>query len=185
MVMIGHIGLLIAFVMTAAGALLLLVSTILHNKGHESAELVSFIGRAGAIITFVALTVCCLDLVICFMGGDNSIKYVVEERSNSTSDLAWLYKLSGLWAGRQGSLLFWAWLISAFNLYFVLRYDEKKEALDDLALCISQLVLVAFLGVLFFSESNMPFTPLDASFFDANGELITGTMLGMNLVEIC
>lgn len=180
MVMIGHIGLLIAFVMTAAGALLLLVSTILHNKGHESAELVSFIGRAGAIVTFVALTVCCLDLVICFMGGDNSIKYVVEERSNSTSDLAWLYKLSGLWAGRQGSLLFWAWLISAFNLYFVLRYDEKKEALDDLALCISQLVLVAFLGVLFFSESNMPFTPLDASFFDANGELITGTMLGMN-----
>ena len=67
--MIGHIGLLVAFAMTAAGALLLLVSTILHKKGHESAELVSFIGRAGAIVTFVALTVCCLDLVICFMGG--------------------------------------------------------------------------------------------------------------------
>ncbi len=78
--------------------------------------------------SFLLLTICCIVLLICFFTGDVTLDYVVKYRSNSTSELAALYKFSGLWAGRQGSLLFWAWLIALFSSLIALKAWKKSAA---------------------------------------------------------
>lgn len=141
------------------------------------AALANRIGRIGTVVTMLALLACCLVLVCCFFAGDYSIKYVLSERSLNTSGLAWLYKLSGLWAGREGSLLFWAWLIALFETAVVLATRKKRSQIDNVALAVIQLVVVAFVGVLTFSQVNMPFEPTPANYFNAEGKLTASASL--------
>ena len=106
---IGLMGLLVAFAGCLISLVCLGVAHVFYKKrSFERSEMFAWGGRVAAVLTAVALTVCCAVLVWCFFTGDTSIQYVLDNRSTSTSDIAWLYKLAGLWAGRQGSLLFWA-----------------------------------------------------------------------------
>ena len=181
MATMGLFALFLGFVATLAGAGVLAVSTWRAHASGEVGEGLSWAGRLCAILAFAALTFCCALLVFCLATGDTSIKYVVQYRSNSSDALAWLYTLSGLWAGRQGSLLFWAWLISAFNCYLAVRYRDARKVVDDCALALSQAVVAAFLGVLLFSDGNTPFEAMASSYFDADGALTGGAELwGMN-----
>ena len=191
MAMIGLIGLLVAFAGVGVSILGLAVGHTIggtaRKRGADGAvaegvsETLIWGGRVAAVASFAALTVCCAILVYCFMTGDTSIKYVVQYRSDASGGLAWLYKLSGLWAGRQGSLLFWAWLIALFNTVVALRNLKDLRALDNMALLVAQVVLAAFVGVLLFSEGNMPFTATPAQYFDSTGALRgAATSWGMN-----
>jgi cytochrome c-type biogenesis protein CcmF len=161
---------------------------LLSKKALREAEanaskksVVQLVAYASVALSDILLTLCCVILVVAFLSGDNSIEYVVKYRSDSTSQLAWFFKLSGLWAGREGSLLFWAWLISLFNLVVALRSFKKAAALDSAALAVSQIVLLAFLAVLVFANDNMPFVPLAAEYLDADGALTgNATLWGMN-----
>ncbi len=177
----GLFCLFLGFVATVAGAVVLAASVWKAQSSGSVPEGLSWAGRLCAVMAFAALTLCCGLLVFCLATGDTSIKYVVQYRSDSSDSLAWLYTLSGLWAGRQGSLLFWAWLITAFDCYLAMRYRDARQAVDDCALAISQAVVAAFLGVLLFSDGNTPFEAMASSYFDANGALTGGAELwGMN-----
>ena len=177
-------GLLIAFFGTILSVLCLLVGEIQwrRRKGKGGAgETATWAGHIAVFLSLAGLTVCCGILVYCFMAGDYTFYYVLIEHSDSTSDIAWLYKLSGLWAGQEGSLLFWAWLIAIYNSVVAARNLKKTERLDAMALLTSQLVLAAFVGLMLFSEDNMPFIVTDDYYFDADGTLTTAASLyGMN-----
>ena len=179
---IGLMGLLVAFAGVAVSVLCLFAGAILGRKGESSlGETLTWGGHIASILTTVALTVCCGILVYCFFAGDYSIEYVLKQHSNAEGTLGWLFKLSGLWAGREGSLLFWAWLISVFNSVVAIRDLKSPRKLDSMALMVSQLVLAAFVGVLLFSESNMPFTVTPQKYYNADGTLTNAaSMLGMN-----
>jgi cytochrome c-type biogenesis protein CcmF len=131
----------------------------------------SLVGYCGVFATALLLTFGCALLVYCFLTGDVSFKYVVQYRSDSSSVLAPLYLVAGLWGGREGSLLFWVWLISIFSAVVAFRHFKERARLDNTALVVLQLVTLAFVAVLLFSESNMPFMPLDPMYLDANGNL--------------
>ena len=178
----GLIGLVVAFAGVVVSVVCLLIGQILRStKRLDSAETFSWGGCVAAILSFAALLICCGILVFCFLIGDVSIEYVLENRSNAEGVMGILYRISGLWAGREGSLLFWAWLISAFNVVVAVRAMRKDDAMDYMALFISQLVLAAFVGVLLFSEDNMPFITTPESYFDSDGNLISAaSALGMN-----
>ena len=178
----GLIGLLIAFAGVAVSIVCLLVGHLMGRKRTSGfVETLTWGGYIASILSAVALTFCCALLVFCFMTGDTSIQYVVQNHSDASGTLGWLYKLSGLWGGRQGSLLFWAWLISVFNAVVAIRSMKKMDKLDNMALLVSQIVLAAFAGVLLFSESNMPFTAMPAMYFDSTGALTNGAQIwGMN-----
>lgn len=181
MPLIGAISLVAAFGGCVISAVCLLVGHILLSKNQELSELISWGGRIATLLTLVGLTVGCGVLVVSFMTGNLSIQYVLDNHSNNTSSLAWLFKLSGLWAGRQGSLMFWAWLISLFGSVVALRRLNANDKLDNIAMLVIQLVLAAFVGVLLFSQSNMPFLASEAQFFNADGTLnAAGSMKGMN-----
>ncbi|WP_449315056.1 heme lyase CcmF/NrfE family subunit [Rubneribacter sp.] len=179
---IGLIGLLVAFAGTAVSAVCLIAGAVASRKRPGGAgETLTWGGHVAAILSAAALTLCCGILVFCFMTGDMTIEYVLRQHSDASGDLAWLYKLSGLWAGRQGSLLFWAWLIAVFNAVVAARNLKSLRKLDSMALLVSQLVLAAFVGVLLFSESNMPFTATSSKYLNPDGSLTaSGSVLGMN-----
>ena len=153
MSMIGLLGLLVAFAGCVISVLCLGGAHILYTKrSFERSETFAWGGRMAAVLTAVALTVCCAVLVWCFFSGDNTIQYVLDNRSTSTAPEAWLYKLAGLWA----------WLIAVFNAVLVFATRKNARPLDNDALAISSLVLTAFVSVLLFSEGNMPFIETDS-----------------------
>lgn len=181
MAVYGLVGLLVAFAGVVVSLVCLLVGHLIAKSKKDIAETLNWAGCIAVVLSTVALFFCCALLVFCFMTGDTSIQYVVQYQSDSTSDIAWLYKLSGLWGGSQGSLLLWAFLISVFNSIIAIRNFRKLEKLDNMALFVSQLVMAAFVGVLLFSEGNMPFIALGAEHFDADGHLTgVAALWGMN-----
>lgn len=181
MAFMGLIGLLIAFAGVVVSIVCLIVGQLLHTRSAQTANTLTWGGHVAAIVSAVALTFCCGILVYCFFAGDYTINYVLHQHSDSSSDLAWLYKLAGLWAGREGSLLFWAWLIAVFNSIVAIRNMKPLKKLDSMALLVAMLVLGAFVGVLLFSESNMPFVATDARFFNEDGSLTAmASTFGMN-----
>lgn len=181
MALMGLLGLLVAFAGVVVSVACLVVGQVLSKRTAQTAHTLTWGGHVAAIVTAVALTFCCGLLVYCFFAGDYTIDYVLRQHSDSSSDLAWLYKLAGLWAGREGSLLFWAWLISLFNGIVAVRNMKPLKKLDSMALLVAMLVLAAFVGVLLFSESNMPFVATDARYFNADGTItLAASTLGMN-----
>lgn len=178
----GLIGLVVAFAGVVVSVVCLLAGRILKKTGKTgAAETASWGGCVASILTAVALTVCCGILVFCFMTGDMSVEYVLMEHSDADGALGVLYRFSGLWAGREGSLLFWAWLISIFNVVVAVRAMKNLDDLDCMALFVSNLVLTAFVAVCLFSESNMPFIATASPYVDANGNLTAmASSLGMS-----
>lgn len=178
----GLIGLVVAFAGVVVSVVCLLAGRILKKTGKTgAAETASWGGCVASILTAVALTVCCGILLFCFMTGDMSIEYVLMEHSDADGALGVLYRFSGLWAGREGSLLFWAWLISIFNVVVAVHAMKNLDDLDCMALFVSNLVLTAFVAVCLFSESNMPFIATASPYVDANGNLTAmASSLGMS-----
>ena len=86
---VGFAFLVVAFAASVAAAICLLAGYVGRNR------MASKIGRIAVLASACSLLVCCGVLVVCFMVGDVSIQYVLEERSLSTDGFAWLYKLSG------------------------------------------------------------------------------------------
>ena len=118
---IGYWSLLIAFILCAASVIAAAAAFAMHKND---------IARIAAYVTwgaFACLTVSCGVLVTCFFTGDVSIYYVASEMPKVSGPGAWLFKLAGLWGGREGSLLFWAWLISLMDSLVALRVVRHCE----------------------------------------------------------
>ena len=178
---LGLFGLVVAFAGVAVAAVLLLASVAASKRGSAAAQQLAWGGAVGAALACAALTFCCGILVFCFLTGDLSIEYVLLEHSDAQGAMGVLYRVSGLWAGQQGSLLFWAWLVSAFNLTVAVRVMRRADGLDAAALLVADLVAAAFVGLLLFSEDNMPFIATGAPYVDDSGHLSAmASALGMN-----
>jgi cytochrome c-type biogenesis protein CcmF len=73
--------------------------------------------------TFISLTLCLMYLSGLFLSSDMTYSYVWD---NSSRDLAPIYKLSGVWAGAQGSFLLWTWMMSAVLFWAVVLERKRK-----------------------------------------------------------
>jgi cytochrome c-type biogenesis protein CcmF len=182
MAVFGLFGLLLAFAGVAVSIACLVAGDIMRRRGRRDAgETLVWGGHVAVVVTCVCLTFCCAILLYCFVSGDDSIEYVVNGRSREVGVLGMLYKVAGLWEGREGSLLFWAWLISLFNTVVAVRNMKRVDRLDSMALLVSQLVLAGFVGIMLFSEANTPFVATPESYFDSSGNLTGNALyLGMN-----
>jgi cytochrome c-type biogenesis protein CcmF len=72
------------------------------------------------------MTMACGALVYAFVMDDFRLDYV---GSYSERALPLFYKITGLWAGQHGSLLFWGWLIALFSFVIVRKNRGKPGAL--------------------------------------------------------
>src|SRR5580698_5776767 len=78
--------------------------------------------RRAGISSFFAVSGAAFALVWASFTNDYSVSYILH---HTNRDLNTAYKFSALWSGQEGSLLLWAWLLSAYG--FVLRVRHKVD----------------------------------------------------------
>src|ERR1035437_3421820 len=100
--------------------------------------------RRAGIASFVALCCAAFALVWAAFTNDFSVEYI---RAHSNIALNNAYKFAALWSGQEGSLLLWAWLLSAYG--FVLRIRHRVDVrLTAFASVIMAAIQVFFLLLL-------------------------------------
>ena len=188
---IGAGALWVAFAATI-GAIVLLIAGHLKAgkpvgkgvaKAGTSKDAASLrVGRICVFVAMFALLLACGIIVEGFFTHNVALYYVATQYPTDTGSLFWFYQLAGLWAGRAGSLLTWAFLISAFAGYVAWRRHKNPERLSDVALVVIMAVLLLFIAVMLFSSGNNPFILTDRAYIDeATGSLVgQATAWGMN-----
>jgi len=91
--------------------------------------------------------------------------YYIANYSNRELEL--FYKITGLWAGQRGSLLFWALLLAFFSSLAVFLNRSKNREFMPYVAGVLQTILAFFIIVLLFADVN-PFERL--GFTPANGQ---------------
>ncbi|MBI3016167.1 MAG: heme lyase CcmF/NrfE family subunit [Candidatus Tectomicrobia bacterium] len=155
---LGEFSLLLSLAVAAyAGAAALLG----HLK--KRPELVRSSEQASLALAFL-LGVSTLALLAAFLRDDFSLAYVMNY-SRKGQGLA--YKVSALYGGQDGSLLFWSFMLSIFVAVVTLQNRYRHRELMPYVMATNMGVSIFFLAVLnFFSN---PFTPVPVPPPDGHG----------------
>ena len=95
---------------------------------------------------------------------DFSFRYVAEHTS---LDLPPMYAFSSLWAGQEGSLLLWLFVLSAYGAAFLWSYRKRVDPFYDAVAMVVAGVMVFFTSLLTFVSP--PFRILATPPADGNG----------------
>src|SRR5262250_3047780 len=139
---VGSFALLLALALSGYAFLCGLAA--LFMKGAGSARLGETARRAG-ITTFAAVFLAAVILVTAAFNNDFSIAYIFH---HSNRDLPLPYKFAVLWSGQEGSLLFWALLLSGYGLVLRLRHktDQRLFAHASVVIAAVQLFFLLLLN---------------------------------------
>jgi len=148
MAQIGSFALLIALALSLYSFFVGLFALLLPSD-RQSQRLAETARRAG-IVVFPAVFLAALCLVVAAFRNDFSIAYIFH---HSNRDLDPKYKFATLWSGQEGSLVFWALLLSAYAFVLRLRYKT------DPRLFAYASVVVAAVQVFFFALINFAANP--------------------------
>ena len=113
---LGYISLIFCFFFNVFGSIIALL---------ESRFRFQFTSKIFAYLSFVftLLAVLCLEFLL--INSDFSSKHVFE---NTTRELPLFYKISALWGGQDGSILFWLIIQNIFTMSIFLSKRAKTEA---------------------------------------------------------
>ncbi len=100
------------------------------------------------------VTIAVVVLWVALMRSDFSLEYVA---SYSSSTLPAIYKITALWAGQQGSLLLWTWLLAIFTSVAAFQNRRRNPETAPYALAVLAAVAIFFLLML-----NFVTRPFDA-----------------------
>ena len=119
--------------------------------------------RRAGMASFFAVLVAAGALVYAALTDDFSVAYILH---HSNRALPGPYKFAVLWSGQEGSILFWALLLSAYGFVLRLRHkvDQRLVAMASMVLAAIQiffLILVNFVA--------NPFGIMDRLASDGNG----------------
>jgi cytochrome c-type biogenesis protein CcmF len=115
--------------------------------------------RYTAIAVFLATTTGIAVVEVALLLNDFSVKYVAQH--SSIASPTWV-KVVTLWAALEGSILLWAWLLTAYTA--VLALTAPNNIMRPWALVVMQVVQVFFIGVVAFVTNPfivLPNPPLD------------------------
>ena len=125
----------------------------LARKGDAYDRLGETARRAG-IAVFGAVALAAVVLVTATFQNDFSISYILH---HSNRDLPIPYKFAVLWSGQEGSLLFWALLLSTYGLVLRLRHKVDTRLVAFASVVISA-VQVFFLLLVNFAANPFAMT---------------------------
>ncbi len=129
----------------------------------QRGDLVLSAERSIYAVSFLLL-IASVGVMAAFLGDKFQYWYVA---SYSNAELEVFYKVTGLWAGQRGSLLFWALLLGFFSSLCVFLNRNKNREFMPYVAAVLQGILLFFVVVLLFADVN-PFERLD--FTPANGQ---------------
>jgi len=128
----------LAFLLSLYGLVILIFGLIQKSQAFiESA-------RRALVLIFPLSTAGILVLVFLLLTDRFDVAYVY---SVSSKEMPAYLKLTALWGGQEGSLLFWSWLLSGFSLVFSSRKIRKESDLFPWAMLIAFIFLIFFLGL--------------------------------------
>jgi len=103
--------------------------------------------RNGSLLVFPLLTIPVLVLVYSLYTFDFSLAYVYDVSSRAMSPFL---RVTALWGGQQGSVLFWAWLMAGFVGIVLLRKWDRDRELMPWVTFVAMLTTAFFIGVVVF-----------------------------------
>lgn len=106
--------------------------------------------RRAQLLTFPLLTLSAAILVYLLVTNQFNVAFVYEVTSRSMP--AYL-KVTAWWGGQSGSLLFWAWLLSAFTSAVTLRSWQRDREFLPWVIVVSSVTLAFFLSLNIFFEN--------------------------------
>jgi len=125
-----------------------------------------------ALAFFVMLTLAVIALEYLILTNDFHNAYVAE---HSNRDLLTFYKVAALWAGQEGSLLFWTWLLSIYSALAILLNRKKNRQLMPYVVAVLMGTGAFFSSLVLFvanpfqelalasAAGTQPFTPPDGN----------------------
>src|ERR1017187_8088347 len=120
---IGSFALLLALALAAYS----LLGSVIGAMTKRSV-LVKSAQRATMVMWAMVTTgVVCLETLI--LTDQFRMAYVA---AHSNKDLPFFYKITSLWAGQEGSLLFWSWLLSCYAMAVVVLHRKPSPGVAPL-----------------------------------------------------
>ena len=113
-----------------------------------------------SFFVFLATFILSYQLLI----GNFDVDYVARYTSIETPTI---YKISALWAGQSGSLLFWLFILSIYTTIVILQNQRKHNRLMPWVIITLAIIQMFFLVLTNFVVN--PFSPTEADFIVANG----------------
>ncbi len=111
--------------------------------------------RLAMLLTFPLITLSALSLIYLLVTGHFELEYVTSVTSTS---MPIYLRITALWGGQAGSLLFWSWLLASFTTAVTLRKWERDREFLPWVIVISLTTLAFFLILVIFFEN--PFNRL-------------------------
>ncbi|GAB4580248.1 MAG: heme lyase CcmF/NrfE family subunit [Anaerolineales bacterium] len=133
--------------------------------------------RHAMLLTFPLITLSALVIIFLLVSGAYEVEYI---QSVTSESMPMYLKVTALWGGQAGSLVFWSWLMAAFASAATLRKWDRDRELLPWVIIVSLITLAFFLMLVIFVEN--PFmrfwqTPggevVPAMFPPAGSELFT------------
>jgi cytochrome c-type biogenesis protein CcmF len=138
---IGLIALAIAFVLSLYATFVSLYGA-LYGRGAWVAS-----ARNASLLVFPILTIPVMVIVYALYTFDFSLAYVYDVSSRAMSPFL---RVTALWGGQNGSVLFWAWLMAAFVGIVLLRKWDRDRELMPYVIFVAMLTTTFFVGVVLF-----------------------------------
>src|SRR3954465_13727039 len=150
----GSFTLVVALALAVYSVVAGIAGLVLLRRGDEGRAWAALklreTARRAGIAIFIAVTAAALVLLQAAITNDFSVAYILH---HSNRALPLPYKVAALWSGQEGSLLFWAWLLSSYGL--VLRLRHKV----DVRLVAHASVILAAIQVFFLLLLNFAALP--------------------------
>ncbi len=154
MTTIGYQALNISLVLAAFSTLLYAVSGKAHQRFIASAH--------RAVYAMCALvTLASVALLYAFFARDFQVEYVAHYSNRS---LSWFYTATAFWAGQDGSLLLWTWLLTIFAVVVIVRNKNRNPDLLPYTMAVISFTVLFFLYLTIFKTNpfaRSPFIPPD------------------------
>ncbi len=158
MVVIGELSMWVALLFAAWACVVSFSGGVLRR-----ADLTET-GERALYMTWGFVVLASLGLWTALIRHDFTLHYVA---SYTSANLPTLYTLTAFWAGQEGSMLFWALILSTYSAIAVWANRRRNRALMPYVVGTLSAVLLFFLATLCFGAS--PFRRLPYEVFDGNG----------------
>ncbi len=106
--------------------------------------------RAAMLLTWPLVTLSAVSIIFLLVTNHYEVAYVSQVTSNS---MPYYLKVTALWGGQAGSLVFWAWLMSSFASAVMLRKWDRDREFLPWVIVVAMATLAFFLSLIIFFEN--------------------------------
>jgi cytochrome c-type biogenesis protein CcmF len=141
---VGYFAMVLAFLAAVYGAGAAAYGAIRHRPALvESA-------RHAMLLTWPLVSVAAGAIILLLVSGHYEISYVASVISNA---MPTYLKVTALWGGQAGSLVFWSWLMSAFATTASMRRWERDREFLPWVIVVTMVTLAFFISLTLFFEN--------------------------------